>query len=169
MNIALKLFFLFLLSTLLGVAAGYVVMLMPCEWFGFSFEGACGYGALWVTIGVAVAVLILSYGSLAYLTVRSLPAPSKDAGDALPKSLLWTWIASLALYLGYPLFAYSGLADPRASLLPVVFFLSTSMVVAQWKGKNPMLAFVTLIPIVGVIAVAFLLFAKREQTSEEGN
>jgi hypothetical protein len=173
MNIALKFFFLFLLCILLGLGAGYVAMeTLPCHWFGSNFEGACGYGVLFAAIGVGFVVLVLSFGILSYLTVRTSSLPSRDAGGALPKSLQWTWLASLTLYLASPLFVFLGhgsLIDTAASVLALAFFLSTSMVVARRKGKNPMLAFIALIPIVGVIVVAFVLFAKPKLAAEEGN
>lgn len=172
MNIALKLFLLLLFSILLGLGAGYVVMdVLPEHWFGSNnFAGASGYRALWIAIMVGLVVLTLSYGILSYHTVRSLPVPSNSTEDALPKSLLWTWISSLVLYLVSPLFIFLGfgsLVDTSASALTIAFFLSTSVVVARRKGKNPLLAFVALVPIVGVITVAVLLFVKRRQPWEE--
>ena len=65
-------------STLLSSILFFSLMepignLIPCEWFGTAREGACGYGAVWLTLAVVVLLTVAGAVGLfvAYKRVRS--------------------------------------------------------------------------------------------------
>ncbi|MYM71004.1 hypothetical protein GTP56_02170 [Duganella sp. FT134W] len=78
-----------LLSGLVTVIAAYLALeWMPCRWFGASFEGGCGYGAMWTAAGMAVLLWPLLFLGAAALYFRRgrdatpSPVPMADAPSA---------------------------------------------------------------------------------------
>jgi hypothetical protein len=74
----------------LGAAAGWLVMLAPCNWFGSNFEGGCGYaGMRWiintamlttiVALLIVIAILPWLSNKLPGLKNRPTPAPKSEA------------------------------------------------------------------------------------------
>ncbi|WP_432239041.1 hypothetical protein [Herbaspirillum robiniae] len=60
-------------GSLLCAAAGVgVVLSLPCSTFGSSFEGACGYGAMFTAAGVGLGAFVLSFVLLAVRVGRSI-------------------------------------------------------------------------------------------------
>jgi hypothetical protein len=53
----------FVISAFVSIFFGCIFFsVAPCEWFGSSFEGSCGYGAFFVTLAaVIVATIILTF------------------------------------------------------------------------------------------------------------
>ncbi|RFP16831.1 hypothetical protein D0T25_17280 [Duganella sp. BJB488] len=85
-----------------GAIAYFAVSTMPCEWFGSSFEGGCGYGALWMCIagGLALSMVLFLGFVVVYFRRRSAPAvvlSEQERADA-PRLLAW-WRAVFALML----------------------------------------------------------------------
>lgn len=114
-----------------GCLAGFLsFFLLPCNWFGSSFEGACGYGVLWAAMGVGAVVAGLLFMWLGVRTIRTLYASVLAQVDHLPHS------APLA----------------RAWLILLVIYWVQLLLVASWPGANPgfMLA---------VVWLSFLAFA----------
>jgi hypothetical protein len=94
-----------LISGVVTVIATYAALeWMPCQWFGSSFEGGCGYGALWTAAGVALLLwplLFLGAAALYFRRTRSTnPAQASAASDVLPSARLVTqWRVVLGLTL----------------------------------------------------------------------
>lgn len=59
-------------SLLCGAAGVAIVLSLPCSTFGSSFEGACGYGAVFTAAGVGLGAFVLSFILLAVLVGRSI-------------------------------------------------------------------------------------------------
>jgi hypothetical protein len=89
-----------LLSGLVTVIVAYLALeWMPCQWFGSSFEGACGYGALWTAAGVAVLLWPLLFLGAAALYFRRGRDAAVVPAAAPPARLVTQWRVVLALTL----------------------------------------------------------------------
>lgn len=152
---------LLVLSAAVGVAAGYLAMtVLPCQWFGSNFEGACSYGVLWAAIAVGLLVASVTFGVLTYQAMKSLPAASEGAEVKFRESLLWTWLISFVLVLALPFFPLvknGNLVDTVVAAFALAFFIAASMAVAHRIGKNPLIALIALVPYIGVFALAVIV------------
>lgn len=60
-----------LLSLILGAVVAYIaVELLPCNWFGTAFEGACAYGVFWTSIILGLIVTGLSFATIGFRVLR---------------------------------------------------------------------------------------------------
>ena len=72
------------LAILISALTGFVALeVLPCSWFGSSFEGACGYGALYfVFIGSILLTIFLSIVFVVFsfrrAKVEQLSIPSSE-------------------------------------------------------------------------------------------
>jgi hypothetical protein len=92
-----------LISGVVTVIVTYAALeWMPCQWFGSSFEGGCGYGALWTAAGVAFLLwplLFLGAATLYFRRTRTATGASA-ASDAAPSArLVKQWRVVLGLTL----------------------------------------------------------------------
>ncbi|KAF1043813.1 MAG: hypothetical protein GAK35_02040 [Herbaspirillum frisingense] len=69
-------------SLLCGALGVGVVMVMPCSGFGSSFEGACGYGAIFTAIGVGVVAFLMAFVVLAVQVGRAIRHQAEAARAA---------------------------------------------------------------------------------------
>lgn len=77
-------FLIVALCLILGAAAGWLLTLAPCNWFGTAFEGDCGYaGMQWIintAILTTIAALLLAIALLPWLSNR-LPGLKKSSNS----------------------------------------------------------------------------------------
>ena len=127
------------LSVLLGFGAGYfATAVLPCQWFGSNFEGACGYGALWAAIGIGVVVAAVSFSYFSFRVVRALPL-TQEGASPLKGPLVWVWGSSLLAVLAasiLPIAHLGNMVDIPAFFLALGFFISASMVFARRLQMN---------------------------------
>jgi hypothetical protein len=144
-----------------GFVVGYIaVLVMPCSWFGSSFEGACGYGGLLasVAIGILVAAAVFTAILFKLLSrtqpVAGIPFASKRF------ALGWCILLALQYIAGFllELASLGALIDVPVLVFLSLAFLIASAVLAKQSGKHAAIALLALIPIVGPAAIAFLLF-----------
>jgi hypothetical protein len=89
-------------SVLVTGAAAYAALeWMPCRWFGSSFEGACGYGAVMATAMVALVLCPVLFVSLSLYYFRRgkgvVGAPASLVEGPFPApALLKRWRATFA-------------------------------------------------------------------------
>ena len=60
-----------------AVLAVLALNLMPCSWFGSSFEGACGYGATFAVMGASPFVFLVLLVAFCIMYARSKAKASK--------------------------------------------------------------------------------------------
>ena len=149
------------MSLLIGAAVGYLSMVIPpCRLFGSSNEGACEYGQFWFSISAALLVAAISFLGFAFLSLRI--ASHRFTSPERQQPLIWTWFASFASLFVLPLAFHTlqlgSLIDLPVMLFVLLLFIATSMIVAHRSGRRPSLALLALIPYIGVILVAVLLF-----------
>lgn len=151
---------------LAGIVAGWTLVLFaPCSWFGSSFEGACGYGAVYASIALGFAVtLLVAMAILVYLFRRDAPASNPTTGPVSSRGLTVAWgVALVAQYLGLlPMVGvlFGGIVGTAVSMAGLVAFIGLSVALAKARGKHPLIASATLIPLVGPLITAALLFWK---------
>ncbi len=69
-----------LLALSISAALGYAALhVMPCSWFGSSFEGACGYGALYATVAGALLLSLILFVTFTVVYLRRERAGSASA------------------------------------------------------------------------------------------
>ena len=92
-----------LISGVVTVIATYAALeWMPCRWFGSSFEGACGYGALWTAAGLAFLLwplLFLGAATLYFRRTRTATGAPAASDAASPPRLVKQWRVVLGLTL----------------------------------------------------------------------
>ncbi|GJI97801.1 hypothetical protein RugamoR57_45190 [Duganella caerulea] len=126
----------------LGIAAAvayFALSVMPCEWFGSSFEGACGYGAMFASIagGLLLSVVLFLGFVLVYFRRRqrsaSAPALSEQELADAPRLLGW-WRVVFALMLVFqvlpPLSHLMG-ANYSAWLDSILWWLGTLLLLVN--------------------------------------
>lgn len=119
------------ISGVVTVIATYAALeWMPCQWFGSSFEGGCGYGALWTAAGVALLLWpLLFLGAAAWYFRRSRDINATQASavpDATPSArLVKQWRVVLGLTLLAQLL-------PMALVLAHVYFSPAVDTVLRW-------------------------------------
>jgi len=57
-------------SLLSGAAVFWLLLQLPCNWFGSNFEGSCGYRGLWLALGGAMIMTCFMGLFLVILAVR---------------------------------------------------------------------------------------------------
>jgi hypothetical protein len=152
------------LSVLFGFAAGYIaVTVLPCEWFGSRFEGACGYGALWVAVLIGTLVAALAFGLLTFYALGE-STRSSELGSVPIRSLFWLWLVALLAMLVasflLPFARLGSLIGTAVSLLTLSFFISTSLVLIRRLEMNSFLSLLPLVPFFGTIALVFIVVRK---------
>lgn len=160
----------------------------PCNWFGSSFEGACGYGALAVALLLGLSVFVIAFGLLLWYGLRRLDAASVVGTD--PPALLYrTWQVLLvllvllalqpllmlfpALYMLGDLIFFIGMMGGSEvtwalSLLLLVGFVVASARLALYRGRHPAVGFIALVPLLGPLAVGALLWKNRPSLAASG-
>lgn len=135
---------------------------LPCSWFGSSFEGACGYGAGWVAIGVGIAVSAIVFAYLAYWTLRSFQR-NESGSQQISRELSTAWSISFVMAFVSPLLDLAELgslvADP-IRIFTFVFFFSTSIALAKHLKISPVIVLLALLPYVGILIVAAIFLPK---------
>lgn len=110
MRVIASVFALVGLAVLNSAVIGFMALeIMPCSWFGSSFEGACGYGAIFFVISVGAPLTAVFSAMFALLffkqqTRKSASFPAKSTLDEAHNILWWTstfWLALLALLMIY--------------------------------------------------------------------
>ncbi len=136
------------------------MMSMPCQWFGSSFEGACGYGAFHASVLLGVAVFVVSFALMAYRVVAATAGkPSATRSSTAKTALLWFIVLAGYLALSYgPLSTMLGGAlQTAASLLTLAVFLALSAVTLKRLESHPALCLVVFLPYVGIWALTGLV------------
>jgi hypothetical protein len=181
------------LGASVGVIVGYVMMLtMPCRWFGSSFEGACGYGAMYASIGVGALITIVL---AALLIMRYLPTRHvawdvangrAEAGTGPTRDLVIGWrvtfallilpwgLSLLSMFTSYdsPIRGIMAMtAGPIGGLLAVVLRVvhaAACFRIARPLGQfPPAIGLVALLGDIGAVAVhVFLSVRLRRQRSQ---
>ncbi|MDO5692571.1 MAG: hypothetical protein Q4G70_08835 [Pseudomonadota bacterium] len=153
-----------------------------CERMGGSFEGACSYMMMAIVLlaGVAAAVLYLIVRLIKEFSRPTAPAPASEprgdahagpapamSGNTPPLSRLW-WLSLALALLGLPMaevLMWMFNASPTAlQALRVAtwggigFYILMSALELRKLGQQPVLALLALVPWVGVLAVAALVF-----------
>jgi|GEM_PF-5097285 len=120
-----------------GAVAVVALDKMPCEWFGSSFEGGCGYGAMFASVAGGLLLCVLLF--LGFVVVyfkwrqRSAPAPAlspQELTDA-PRLLGWwrpVFALMLAAHVLLLLVLWNGYSSSLASIL---WWLSTLLLLAN--------------------------------------
>jgi len=125
-----------------GIAAAvayFALSVMPCEWFGSSFEGGCGYGAMFASIagGLALSVVLFLGFVVVYFKRRQRSGPAlalseQELADA-PRLLAW-WRVVFALMLVFqvlpPLSHLMG-ANYSAWLDSILWWLGTLLLLVN--------------------------------------
>ncbi|RFP11352.1 MULTISPECIES: hypothetical protein [unclassified Duganella] len=165
-----------------GAIAYAALDAMPCSWFGSTFEGACGYRAMMVSVvgGLALSAVLFLGFVVVYFKRRQVVAPapalSMQEQAAAPR-LLTRWRAVFVLMLAVhalPLLGMLGLDYPRqiSSALwwlgMLLLLANAGMVylVAQLYHQQPaVLALVSvLIGVIGAIGVFIFLHTAGGKT-----
>lgn len=151
-------------GALAGLFAGFLVLMAPCSWFGSSFEGACGYGAVFAALLLGMAVtLIAGTAILVYLLGRGKElAPPGDYGSSKSAITAW-WLTLIAQYLGFVpgINIYlAGIVGSAISLVASIVFVGLSAAIAQARGMRPAIALAAIIPLVGPMITGVLLFRR---------
>lgn len=153
---------------LTGVAASCLVLMAPCSWFGSSFEGACGYGALFTAIFVGLgATLTASTGILLYLTRRA-PGHATPSPSSSKAVVAGWWVALAAQYLGFVpgvSIYLAGIVGSMISLVGSIVLVGLSAALARARGKHPAIALTALIPLIGPVITGVLLFKPASSQS----
>lgn len=101
----LAIFGLFILAVAITAALAMVALVtMPCAWFGSSFEGGCGLGAMLATFAVAVPTcIVLFLGFLTmYLRRRATGSPAALRKISARNVRLWIitfWLTMLIFFI----------------------------------------------------------------------
>lgn len=109
-----------------GAIAYFALDNMPCEWFGSSFEGGCGYGAVFASIagGLLLSVVLFLGFVVVYFKRRQRSAPvvalsEQELADA-PRLLGWwrpVFTLMLAAHVLLLLVQWNGYSSSLASIL----------------------------------------------------
>ena len=133
---------MFIASVLITAVIGFAALeWMPCHWFGSSFEGGCGYGAVMATLAVSMIVCpVLFVGSaLLYFkrgrgSAATMATSAIDSEAAVPASgLITQWRLTFALTM-------------VANLLPLLLMFSGTYLPSAlgtalwWLGMLTLLA-----------------------------
>jgi hypothetical protein len=148
-------------SVLSGLLAGVAaIFLLPCEWFGSTFEGGCGFAALWVSVAIGVAMAAVVFGGLLFRVLGKRQAgPQPNAG--IVRKLLLAWLAALVAMLGaaffLPFAGLGGMVNAPVYMLASAGFIAASFVLLRTLGVPPVLAFLPLLPGVGTLVLVALV------------
>lgn len=154
-----------------GCLAGFLsFFLLPCNWFGSSFEGACGYGVLWAAMGVGVVVAGLSFLWLGVRSIRTLYASVLAQVAHLQHSapLARAWLMLLVIYW-VQLLLVASWPGATAGLMVTVMWLSflafavVSALLLRRIQLPALLSLLLLIPFVGMVLLPCAIF--REAVS----
>ncbi len=164
MGVALRIAGVALAALLLGAGAAWLAsVVLPCAWFGSSFEGACAYGVMWAAIAIGLGVaLVVAAGGLWHVLGTRRAGDGADGRDApAGRGLVAAWVASLALLVlareAFPRLGFGALVDLPVLLALALGAMAVSMVLARRGGRSPALGLLALLPLVGPVAVAIVL------------
>jgi hypothetical protein len=148
-------------SIAMGAITGYIAaVVLPCEWFGSNFEGACGYGVLWTAVGIGALTAAVAFGSFSFRTVSAafsgVPAASRSE-----RQLMVSWAATVVVLLAMPfMLPYAGFGDMidyPAYLLCLGLFIAVSLVLVRKLRMSSFWVLLPLVPFVGTFALAVLI------------
>jgi hypothetical protein len=137
----------------------------PCSWFGSSFEGACGLAGGLVALFLGVVVFFITLGILLWLTlIRRVNFPHIQNPFTL-KILVVCWVimaVSQYLHWFFLFFWLPGLyvLTPFVVQAMLVGLVVVSALLAPARRQHPFLSLAALVPLVGPMIVAFVLFAQ---------
>lgn len=149
-----------LISGALGYAALHV---MPCSWFGSSFEGGCGYGALYSTVAVALLLSLLLFVAFTVTYLRGertrharASLAAADGKRALParEHILWWQISFWVVACAYGFNVLLMLAWSLGYFIGLI-------------GVWPLLPYVLLLPLVLAHSVCVFLVARALLMGQE--
>jgi hypothetical protein len=145
----------------LGALAGALASaLLPCDWFGSNFEGACSYGVLWASLGIAAVVGVVAFAALLFVAFsRTVPCEERSK-SARSLAILWfaTVIASLAAGPLLPAARLDLMVVGMVHAVCTVALIVFSALVARAAGRSAALGLLALIPFAGQFVIAALLF-----------
>lgn len=99
------------ISAMLGIIA---LVTMPCAWFGSSFEGGCGLGAMLATFAVAVPLSIVLFLGLLTLYLRRRATGSPAALSKISERNVRLWIVTfwlvMSIFFTISIFSQTGFA-----------------------------------------------------------
>lgn len=170
MNYALRFIGALAGSIFIGfIAASIAGTTIPCEWFGSNFEGACGYGVMWTSLAIGMAISSVSFVIILYKINPSQPEATSDI-SGISRVLFYSWalFLLLSLTIGYlfPMTHLGTLAGAIAQLISTIAFMVFSVLIFRQLKINKAYCLMALIPLVGKLIVAGLVISRRRQLAQ---